>query len=626
MSENTRERLLKEFPPVTSGQWEELIHQDLKGADYNKRLIWKTIEGIPLKPYYHRDDLDKLHHLDSLTGETSPALRKKTESNDWLVRQDIRVDDPAEANAKALDALMKGDGAVGFILDDNRSYSQKGIDILLKDICLASAQINFRVSGNCRDLPEMIDKVNISRGGTLSDLHGSVEYDPAGTLLSTGNFPSGRDEAYDIAAYMTAYASRIPNFTVLNIDASIFHNSGGSAIDDLAFAMASAADYLQILVKKGLSAEDVARKLRFTFAVGRNYFMEIAKIRAARYLWAKVCEAWGITPQTSGSIFIHTVTSGWNKTLYDPYNNMLRTTTEAMSAALGGADSLLVEPFDKAMRRSSTPISERVARNTQLILKEEAYFDKVADPAAGSYYIESLTGSLIDESWKLFLQTMELGGLSEAFEAGFIQDKIEQTAITRNKYLATRRDVLLGTNQYPNPDERLAESYDLSDTSTSVIDDHKRVARPLVAYRGAEPFESLRMKTEKHPGGPPKVFLLTTGNLTMRKARAGFSSGFFCCAGFEVIDNLGFIDVVEGAKAAVKNSSSIVVVCSSDEEYPEVVPAIAGSLPDSVLLVVAGYPKDSIELLKSAGVDYFIHARTNVLESLTQFQKDLGIG
>ena len=247
MSENGNNKLFEDFPPVSEDQWEEVILRDLKGADYDRKLVWKTVEGIPLRPYYRAEDIKDLSHLKSLPGEFPFVRGKKKLSNDWLVRQDIRVDDHASANLKAIDALMKGAGSIGFILNDETDLKQNDIGLLLENLCLASCEINFICSGDCAGLPEIIDRINISRGGAVSDFHGCVEYDPLGQLLTTGNYPRGEEKSFDIVASMVKYASRMPNFTVINVNAPIFHNSGGSAIDDLAFAMASAAEYLQRL-------------------------------------------------------------------------------------------------------------------------------------------------------------------------------------------------------------------------------------------------------------------------------------------------------------------------------------------------------------------------------------------
>jgi methylmalonyl-CoA mutase len=339
-------------------------------------------------------------------------------------------------------------------------------------------------------------------------------------------------------------------------------------------------------------------------------------------LWAKIVEAYEPKNKEVAKMNIHAVTSKWNQTIYDPYVNMLRGTTESMSAILSGIDSLTVTPYDVPFEKP-TDFAERIARNTQIILKEESYFDKVVDPAGGSYYIENLTASIAEHAWNLFKDTENQGGYIEAFKAGFIQEKVNETANKRNHNIASRKEVILGVNQYPNASEKMDAKYDAGTIITQV---HKRddaIAEPLKPYRGAEEIELLRLKTDQS-AKTPKVFLLTIGNPAMRKARAGFASGFFACAGFDIIDNIGFDSVEEGVQAAMKQKSDIVVVCSSDDEYPEVAPAVFEQIGNKAITVVAGYPA-CVDDLKAKGIKHFIHIKSNLLETLKGFQKELGI-
>jgi methylmalonyl-CoA mutase len=319
---------------------------------------------------------------------------------------------------------------------------------------------------------------------------------------------------------------------------------------------------------------------------------------------------------------VHAVTSKWNQTIYDPYVNMLRGTTESMSAVLSGIDSLTVTPYDESFEKP-TEFAERIARNTQIILKEESYFDKVVDPAGGSYYIENLTASIAEHAWSLFKEIEDKGGYIEAFKAGIIQEKVNETANKRNHNIASRKEVILGVNQYPNASEKMDAKYDADTIITKVDKMDDAIAEPLKPYRGAEEIELLRLKTDQS-AKTPKVFLLTIGNPAMRKARAGFASGFFACAGFDIIDNLGFDSVEEGVKAAMEQKSDIVVVCSSDDEYPEVAPAVNEKMGSKAITVVAGYPA-CVDDLKAKGIKHFIHIKSNLLETLKGFQKELGI-
>jgi methylmalonyl-CoA mutase len=370
------------------------------------------------------------------------------------------------------------------------------------------------------------------------------------------------------------------------------------------------------------------------YGIGSNYFMEIAKIRAARYLWTRMIDQYNPESDASRKIYIHCTTSIWNKTIYDSYVNLLRSTTEIMSAAIAGADSISVLPFNVAYK-DPDEFSQRIARNQQVILKEEVYLDKTVDPAAGSYYIENLTDALITESWKQFLVVQEKGGMIEAIKANYIQQEIAKIAITKGKDIATRKTSILGTNQYPNLQEKMIdqveEEEDYDDESTEGEEEKDSTYEPIFLFRGAEDFEDLRLATEVYVNDGntcPKVFLLTIGNPAMRKARAGFSAGFFGVAGFDVLDNEGFATVEGGVKAALSANANVVVICSSDEEYADFAPAITKKIKnvnDQIVVVVAGYPKEIVDSLKVSGVDDFIHVRTNVLEFLSDLQLVLGV-
>jgi methylmalonyl-CoA mutase len=417
-------------------------------------------------------------------------------------------------------------------------------------------------------------------------------------------------------------------------------------VQELGFALASGTEYLTLAVKAGIPIDDVAQRMMFSFGVGSNYFMEIARLRAARLLWAKIIEQYKPQNETSMQMWIHCNTSAWNKTLFDPYVNLLRTTTEAMSAIIGGTQSLSILPFD-TFYKDPDEFSNRLARNQQIILKEEVYLDKVVDPAAGSYYIENLTQLIAEAAWKVFLQVEEKGGMVEAVKAGFVQDMVEKSAGERLDDIANRRIIQLGTNQHPNPAEQMLEKIHFAeedemmeeeiyaDDDTEVEeeddDDAPTTYKKLALFGGSDAFDQLRLATEQfvaEGNKKPAVFLLNIGNLAMRKARAMFTTNFFGCAGYEILDNMGFNTVDAGVKAAIDSKAEVVVICSSDEEYASIGPEICQKLKAAnkeLILVVAGYPKEILDTLKQAGADEFIHVRSNLLETLETFQEKLGI-
>jgi methylmalonyl-CoA mutase len=414
-------------------------------------------------------------------------------------------------------------------------------------------------------------------------------------------------------------AEHLPRFHTITVDGSIFHNAGSGIVSEMAFTLSMAVDYLNYLTEKDFDIDEIASHIRFNFSVGSQYFMEIAKFRALRYLWAKIVNAYGLNDADSAKMYIHCSNSRWNKTIFDPYVNMLRTTTETMSAGIAGVDAMTVLPFN-SLYEKETAFSERIARNQQLILQGESYFNKVADPAAGSYYIENLTGKLIDEAWQLFLEVDEKGGYLKAFEDGFIQQKVKEEARLKDLAIATKRKSILGTNQYPNTKEKVEKPV----FKPSAQANDKNVLTP---YRGAQAFEELRFRTEQFARKKtrPKTWMFTFGKLAMQKARSQFAANFFGCAGFEIIDNPGFATIEEGIATAKKAKPEIIVICSSDAEYAEHAPKIFQALKNDAIIVLAGYPKDLIEQLKSEGLENFIHIKSNVLEELKRYQQLLKI-
>jgi methylmalonyl-CoA mutase len=322
---------------------------------------------------------------------------------------------------------------------------------------------------------------------------------------------------------------------------------------------------------------------------------------------------------------IHCETSAWNKTIYDPYVNMLRTQTEAMSAVLGGTDSLTVLPFDSVYEQP-TVFAERIARNQQALLKEEVHLDKVADPAAGSYYIETLTSSIAEHAWKLFLKVQDKGGFLAAFREGFVQAEVKEMADKRRKAISSRRENILGVSQFPNFNEQLEPVFD---ASLFEAEDHTAAdaeVETLKLFRGAQQLEAVRYATDRYSAinDRPKVCMLPIGNLAMRKARAQFACNFFAAAGYQVIDNNGFESIEEGLNAILEEKPKLVVLCSSDDEYASLAPELFGQLKDLAIMVVAGAPA-CMDELKEKGIRQFISVKTNLLEALTEYNKLLGI-
>ena len=614
-----KEKLFSEFAPVSTEEWMAKITADLKGVPFEKKLVWKTGEGFNVNPFYRAEDIEGLKTTESLPGEF-PYVRGTKKDNDWKVRQNIEVCCFKGANEKALDLLTKGVTSLGFIIKGDE-VNEENITTLLEGICPASVELNFNIC-NCKaeKLIGILADYFKGKGVDAEKCYGSVNYDAFKKPLVKGKENS---EWVEGAAAVLKAGQALPNYRVLAVNAFLFNNAGAYISQELGYALAWGNELMAKLTEAGFTADEVAKKIKFNFGISSNYFMEIAKFRAARWLWAEIVAAYKPACECACKMVAHAQTSEWNMTVYDAHVNLLRSQTEAMSAALAGVDSITVRPFDK-IYQTPDDFSERIARNQQLLLKEECHLDKVVDPSAGSYYVEVLTNSLADVAWKLFLEVEEKGGFSVAVNAGEIQNAVNASNVARKKAVATRREILLGSNQYPNFTEVAADKIQEKGSCCCGGGHCGEATIPALDFsRGASEFEALRMATEKS-GKTPKVFMLTIGNLAMRLARSQFSANFFACAGFEVKDNNGFKTVDEGVQACLDNKAAIVVLCSSDDEYAGFAPEAFEKLKDKAIVVVAGNPESRPEL-EAKGLMNYIHVKNNVLEELKGYQVKLGI-
>lgn len=614
-----KERLLSEFPAISTQEWKDKIVTDLKGADFERKLVWRTNEGFNVNPFYRREDLEGLSTPKVMPAEY-PYVRSTRMDNEWLIRQDINVNDPKEANEKALDILNKGITSLGFKLRRDQ-VNKETLAILLKGIMPEAIELNFSccisvAAKLASELAAYLTEV----GADVAQCKGSINFDPFKKQLVKG---ISNPQWVTMCAQLLDAVRPLPQYRVLTVNALNINNAGAYIYQELGYALSWGAELIDKLTEAGYSIEELTSRIKFVFGVGSNYFMELAKFRAARWLWAEIIGAYGDQYKgDAAKIHMHAVTSTWNKTIYDAHVNLLRTQTEAMSATLGGVDSLTVQPFDVTYQESDN-FSERIARNQQLLLKEESHFDKVIDPAAGSYYIEHLTNALAEQAWKLFLAVEEEGGFAAAVEAGSVQKAVNASNAKRHAAVAARKEIFLGTNQFPNFTETAAQKVAQVEAGGHSCGCGTPSIEALNFDRGASEFEALRLATERS-GKEVKVFMLTIGNLAMRLARSQFSSNFFACAGYKVLDNLGFATVQEGVDAGLAAGASIIVLCSSDDEYAEFAPEAYKYLAGRAEFVVAGAPACADDL-KAVGIENFINVKSNVLETLRQFNQKLGI-
>jgi methylmalonyl-CoA mutase len=687
-------RLLDEFPASTYEDWREAAVKLLKGAPFDKKFLTKTYEGITLQPIYMQQDVEELPHTDALPGfppyvRGTNALGYKHKS--WEVAQEIPFKTPEEFNKALKYDLERGQTVIPLLLDGATQLATlEDLEKALEGIHLENIPILVQPGATALPFVALLAALVQKRKQSLKNICGDVAMDPLGMLVCEGTLPFSLKTAYDMMATLTDWTQQYaPRLKTIAVQGHLYHNSGGCAVQELAFVIATAVEYLREMMDRGLAIDAVASHIQFVFSIGTTYFMEIAKLRAARIVWAKVVKAFGGN-EHSQKMTMHVRTSFWNKTILDPYVNMLRTTVEAFAGVIGGCDSIHVGCFDEPIRLPDE-FSRRIARNTQSILKEETHLNEVIDPAGGSWYVETLTDEVARKAWRLFQEVEQKGGMIKALELGFPQGQIARTASQRITNFSTRKDILVGTNMYPNLKEKPLEPHTENNSpleggqggvspleggqggafpceggrkgafpsweksgvgypietfiqaaldGASFSDMLKAVCKteeptpkiePVRIYRGAEIFEALRAAVEAYKaktGARPKVFLANMGPISQHKARADFSIGFFEVGGFEMLTNDGFQTVEEAANAAVASEASVVVICSTDETYSQIVPPLTQTIKKArpeTTVILTGYPKDHIEAFKEAGVDEFIHLRANLYEILVNLMKKIGV-
>ncbi|MBC5993146.1 methylmalonyl-CoA mutase subunit beta [Pontibacter cellulosilyticus] len=539
------QKLFSEFNPATAADWEHKAQKDLRDTPLES-LTWHTHENIDVKPYYSREDIANLPFAKHEPGQFPYLRGRKTNGNSWQNIQQVEVKGNGKHDIeKAADALQRGADGISFVIHNPELFD---FAYLVRKIDLTKHAVSFTLQEQPDTfLEHLYAELNACEVSPLN-MKGSINFDPI-TIKST--ITHEEKKAIIQVLNLTKDSSEFYGVTV---NGTSFSGIGASITQEIAYTLSAAVAYVDRLTDAGEPLESVLRNMQFHMASGTNYFFEIAKLRALRLLWAAVVEAYKADPELAAKLRIHSSTSSWYQTTLDPYVNMLRTTTEAMAAVISGCDSLTVTPFDSTFK-SSDEFSERIARNVSIILKEEAYLDKAIDPAAGSYYLESLTNALAQKAWKLFKEVEERGGFEEAYKDGFILGTITEVSRRKFRNIATGREVLVGTNKYPNPKEQLP--FDPEELIQSSGFDTTRASYPTEIMRMAT--ELHRRKLQRHP----KVIIAVIGEAVQRHVNASFAQEFFTCAGFDT--EVQQYATVEEASDKLTNSDIEVLVVSSSE-------------------------------------------------------------
>ena len=652
MNKQKETNLFSEFEPVSREEWEKQIKKDLKGADYREKLKWDTLEGLSSLPFYRTDNLEELELY-------SPVSIRANMNSTWKRCELISESDPVQANAELKQSVKGGanafqiksdiaysEGAIGGNMIGTQLQSQEDFNELTAGIDLSEINLFINSGMNTPALLAMIHNSDTKIKGA------AFFFDPFTYTAEHGREPLPPEKLNNIISQIAGKN----DFKTLCSDGLFYHTTGATITQELGISLAIASEYLARSNEEDL--ERTANSLFFRLSAGPLYFPEIAKFRAARILWANLLDAYGI--KNSHPLHIHAETTPQNQTLADPHNNILRGTTEAMSAVIGGVDSLTIQPFDSRFK-STNSFSSRIARNIHHIIAEEAHFSKVYDPASGSYYVEQLTEEIAKKSWEFFQLIEKQGGFLKALKNRIIQSEIETSRDSKLQAYASGKRTLVGTNNYPNSDEKIANPVITTDFTNvlkttdhspsidsvnlieslsenlqknqfvgdlfgSYLEPQKTFYTSLEPFRAAETFESIRHRTQEYTESTnlePSVQLVPIGNKKWRKLRSTFASNMMGCAGFNIDSPIGFESIESASEKFSSDNSDIYVLCGADEEYPELIKPFCEKFGKKGTLLLAGNPKDKEAEFRSFGIDHFIYSGMNIPKTLSEIQDQI---
>ena len=702
--ENFPDVPLDEFTPPTDEEWKAACEALLKGAPFEKKMFTKTYEGITFDPMYTRK-----HTEDILPKGVMPGMGDYLRGVDaagyigkpWGIAQACDETLPAENNELLRHEHDKGATIYHIVLD---TASRTGVDarqaetvgdtgtsvttvedmhVLLTGLDLAKFPLYVYAGANAVPLLALVAAARRASGEDMAEVRGIVGADPIGALAADGKLPASLDAHYDSLAAAARWATvNAPHLRTVFVRSDVYSNGGANDVQEVASVLATATAYLRALCERGLTIDEAASQISFAFSMGANFFLQIAKLRAVRPLWAQIVGAFGGSAEAQ-KMRIHARPALFFKTIYDPYVNMLRNTTEIFSGVVGGIDSFESAPFDEPIRKGDE-FSRRIARNVQIMLQEEFGLLQPIDPAGGSWAVETLTRQMKEKIWAEFQRIEKEGGIIAALRAGSLQESVAAVLAARFKNADLRRDRIVGNNMYPNMTETLLEtraedtaalkaqrtadidaylsdidvkhrdealaslrqahSVDnaveaalagatIAELMTAVTEGNgAETVTAIAPHRWSERFEALRQRTEEYKAEKNdnvKIFLANMGPIPQHKARADFTTGFLQVGAFEVLGNDGFKTVEEAADAARASGADAVVICSTDATYPEIVPALAPKLhevlPKARVFLAGAAPKDLLETYKEAGIDEYISVRANCYEILESLQKQKGM-
>jgi methylmalonyl-CoA mutase len=705
--------LQEDYLPVSYDAWRALAEADLGGASFEQKLVTQTYEGINIKPLYTRHDQPGQDDPEGFPGlppfvrgsqllgavQTGWDLRQEhahpdLEVTNRAIHEDLRggvtslllrldcaarngqdVDDPAAGDLAGRDGLM--------------AYHTEDFDRALAGVPLDRVAIALEAGAAFLPAAALLVDLWKRRGLSPAQARGAFNADPLAVLVRDGYLPVPPEVALvqlaDVAKFT---AASYPQVTAVRVGTAPYHHAGATAVQDIAFGIATAVDYLRAMTRAGLSVDAAARQILFSISLGTHHFLAIPKLRSARRLWARVVAACGGSA-AAGAMRIHSRVSKRVLTQRDPHVNMLRNTVACFAAGIGGAESITSVPFDAAIGLPDE-FSRRLARNTLLILQEEAHLHGVIDPPGGSWYLDWLTNQVASKAWALFQDIERGGGMLAAIRTGWVARQIDSAFAPHAKNLARRKDGITGISEFPlaeetpiarpapdrvalkaNAAQRLAKvrrpnsalsrfaecRLQIADPSQGGSSDlqfavciqaasqgasigqmaaalcfhaEPTAIAPLTPHPFARPFEELRDASDawkaRH-GKRPRVFLVNLGSAAHYTGRATYAKNFFEAGGFEVLGEKSYPDAEAAARTFAESGATIAVICSSDNLYPEVVPQIAPKIKaaGAHCVVLAGNPGANEAAWRAVGVDRFIFIKCDVLATLRELLREEGV-
>ena len=700
--ENFPEVPLDEFTPPTYEEWKQACIELLKGAPFEKKLFTKTYEGITFSPMYFHADTEPIQPAKSFPG-MGDYLRGVTANGyvnaPWGIAQACDETLPEENNELLKHEIEKGSTIYNVKVDcatrKDKDACQcehigKGgcslttladVETLLKGLKLDQYPLYVYAGESALPLLALIMAAVKKNGGDVAKLRGVIGANPIAEYVGNGTLNQSLDKLFDEAAKAAKWAVKnSPEVKTVFVKSDVFSDGGANDVQEVAYTVAAGVAYLRALMERGLTIDEAASQIMFGFSMGANFFMQIAKLRAVRPIWAQIVKAFGGNEE-SQKMHIHGRPAKFFKTVYDPYVNMLRDTTELFSGVVGGVDSFENSTFDEPVRKGDE-FSRRIARNMQIILQEEFGLLQPIDPAGGSWAVETLTKQIKEKIWAEFQIIEGKGGIVAALKEGYPQEQIAAVLAARFKAAETRKDRIVGNNMYPNmTEERIdarpesqaenmkarkaaieaylnsVDSAAVKEALAAVKDGCANCAiaaaekgatiaelrdalgtaeveeiKAIEPHRWSERFEALRYKTEKfkaEKGDNVKIFLANMGPIPQHKARADFTTGFLQVGAFQVLGNNGFATVDDAAAAAKESGADAVVICSTDATYPEIVPALAPklheALPNAIVYLAGTAPAEMVEPYKQAGIDDYINVRANCYKVIQNLQQKKGM-